>query len=105
MKMTVDLYAEYSVLPGHESRVLEMMRALTEKVRSEPGNLLFLPYVLNDQPRSWFVLESYVDRDAFAAHLGAEYGTDFNSEIAEHIEGEATTLTFVTPTADLVASL
>jgi quinol monooxygenase YgiN len=103
--MTVDLYAEYSVLPGHESRVSEMMRALTQKVRSEPGNLLFLPYVLADEPRNWFVLESYRDRDAFAVHLSAEYGREFNSEIAEHIEGDATTLTFVTPTADLVASL
>lgn len=37
------LYAEFTVKPGCEVRVAEMMRDLTEQVRLEPGNQLFNP--------------------------------------------------------------
>jgi len=34
--MTKTLYAEFTVKPGHEARVAEMMAALTTDVRNEP---------------------------------------------------------------------
>ena len=42
--MTKTLYAEFTVKPGSEARVAEMMPELTQHVRQEPGNELFLPY-------------------------------------------------------------
>lgn len=95
--MSKDLYAEYTVLPGHETRVAEMMRELTPLVQSEPGNLLFLPYTLADAPRKFFVMERYRDEQAFQQHMKADYGQQFNAEIGEHIEGDATTLTWLDP--------
>jgi quinol monooxygenase YgiN len=44
---------------GSEARVAEMMRELTEQVRSEPGNQLFLPYTRESNPREYFVFEVY----------------------------------------------
>ena len=41
--MTKTRYAEFTVKPGSEDRVAAMMRELTEHVRREPGNQLFLP--------------------------------------------------------------
>jgi quinol monooxygenase YgiN len=63
--MTKTLYAEFTVKPGSEARVAEMMRELTEQVRSEPGNQLFLPYTRESNPREYFVFEVYEDAAAF----------------------------------------
>jgi quinol monooxygenase YgiN len=41
--MPKTLYAEFTVTPGNEARVTEMMRELTAQVRQEPGNLVFEP--------------------------------------------------------------
>lgn len=38
---TKALYAEFTVKPGRQTRVAEMMRQLAEHVRREPGNLTF----------------------------------------------------------------
>ena len=38
--MSKTLYAEFTVKPGSEARVAEMMLELTRKVRQEPGNVI-----------------------------------------------------------------
>ncbi|QOT15258.1 putative quinol monooxygenase [Paenarthrobacter sp. YJN-5] len=93
--MPRDLYAEYTVLPGHEERVAEMMRELIPLVQAEPGNLMFLAFTLAEQPRKYFVMERYSDDEAFRQHMAAEYGHRFNAEIGEHIEGDMTSLTWL----------
>jgi quinol monooxygenase YgiN len=90
-----DLYAEYTVLPGHENRVAEMMRELIPLVQAEPGNLMFLAFTLAEEPRKYFVMERYSDDEAFRQHMAAEYGQRFNAEIGEHIEGDTTSLTWL----------
>lgn len=89
------LYAEFTVLSGHEERVAEMMRELTERVRAEPGNVVFLPFTETDNPRQYFVFEQYRDDAAFQAHITAPYGAVFNGELGEHIEGDGSVLTWL----------
>ena len=89
------LYAEFTVAPGNEARVAEMMRELTELVRAEPGNLIFDPYTEEAQPNRYFVFEAYVDEAAFEAHIGADYGARFNAELAELIEEDGSQLTWL----------
>lgn len=89
------LYAEFTVLPGHEARVAEMMATLAEHVRREPGNVQFLPFTETDNPRQYFIFEQYADADAFEAHITAPYGAVFNGELGEHIEGDASELTWL----------
>ena len=62
--MTKTLYAEFTVKPGSEARVAEMMLELTRHVRREPGNELFLPYTREENPREYFVFEVYRDEAA-----------------------------------------
>ena len=93
--MTKTLYAEFTVKPGSEVRVAEMMRELTEKVREEPGNQLFLPYTRQANPREYFVFEVYSDDAAFQEHITADYGAKFNGELAEHIEEDGSVLTWL----------
>ena len=97
--MTKTLYAEFTVKPGSEARVAEMMRELTEKVRSEPGNELFLPYTRESNPREYFVFEVYRDEAAFQEHISADYGAVFNGELGRHIEGDGSVLTWLQPHA------
>jgi quinol monooxygenase YgiN len=95
--MTKTLYAEFTVKPGSEARVAEMMRELTEQVRREPGNQLFLPYTRENNPREYFVFEVYEDDAAFQEHISADYGATFNGELAGHIEEDGSVLTWLQP--------
>ena len=76
--MPKTLYAEFTVTPGNEARVAEMMRELTTLVRQEPGNLVFEPYVEESNPNRYFVFEVYMDQAAFETHIAADYGARFN---------------------------
>jgi len=91
--MTKTLYAEFTVKPGHEARVAEMMAALTTDVRNEPGNLLFNAYTRETDPRSYFVFEIYRHDEAFLEHIRADYGARFNDELSQHIEEDGSVLT------------
>jgi quinol monooxygenase YgiN len=95
--MTKTLYAEFTVKPGHEGRVAEMMRQLTAEVRREPGNQLFLPYTRETNPREYFVFEVYEDDAAFQEHISADYGARFNGELADLIEEDGSVLTWLQP--------
>jgi len=95
--MTKTLYAEFTVKPGSEDRVAEMMRQLTNEVRQEPGNQLFLPYIREANPREYFVFEVYEDDAAFQEHISADYGARFNGELADLIEEDGSVLTWLQP--------
>jgi quinol monooxygenase YgiN len=95
--MTKTLYAEFTVKEGSEARVAELMRELTERVRNEPGNELFLPYTRETNPREYFVFEVYRDEAAFQEHITADYGATFNAELAQHIEEDGSILTWLEP--------
>lgn len=95
--MTKTLYAEFTVKPGNEDRVAEMMRQLTSDVRQEPGNQLFLPYTRETNPREYFVFEVYEDDAAFQEHISADYGARFNGELADLIEEDGSILTWLQP--------
>ena len=95
--MPKTLYAEFTVKPGNEARVAEMMRELTVLVRQEPGNVIFAPYTEEANPNRYFVFEVYEDEAAFEAHISAESGARFNAELAELIEGDASELTWLRP--------
>jgi quinol monooxygenase YgiN len=95
--MSKTLYAEFTVKAGSEARVSEMMKELTQLVRAEAGNELFLPYTREESPREYFVFEVYRDEAAFQQHIKADYGARFNKELAEHIEGEGSELTWLLP--------
>lgn len=91
----VTLYAEFTVLPGHEEEVAGLMAGLTRDVRAEPGNVAFEPYVERDNPRRYFVYEVYRDEQAFADHIGAPYGAVFNERLNQLIEEDGSQLTFL----------
>ena len=90
------LLAEFTVKAGSETRVAEMVTALAEHVRAEPGNLAFEVHTKAEEPRAYWIYEVYRDDDAFTAHLAAPYGPPFNAELTELIEEDGSVLTFLT---------
>jgi quinol monooxygenase YgiN len=99
--MPKTLYAEFTVTPGNEQRVAEMMRELTAHVRQEPGNLSFDAYTEEANPSRYFVFEVYKDDAAFEAHISADYGARFNAELTDLIEGDGSELTWLRPLTDM----
>jgi quinol monooxygenase YgiN len=93
--MTTSLYAEFTVLPGNEQRVSELVRDLTAAVRNEPGNVFFEPFRLETNPLHYVVFETYADEAAFAEHLAAEHGKAFNAELTPLVVGGASALTWL----------
>ena len=93
--MTKSLYAEFTALPGNEDRVRELLLELTAEVRRETGNVTFAPYTLESDPRRFFVFEVYSDEAAFGAHVSADYGLRFNTQLAGLIEGSGSELTWL----------
>jgi len=93
--MTWPLYAEFTALPGSESRVSELVAELTGTVITEPGCIRFEPFVQTENPRHWLVFEEYTDGDAFRAHLASAHSVAFNAVIADHIQGGASVVTML----------
>lgn len=97
--MTKTLIAEFTVRPGHEDRVRQLVLELTDEVRAEPGNLVFDPCTREDNARAYVVYEVYRDAAAFEAHITAPYGKTFNDELALYIEEPESQLTRLTSVA------
>ena len=74
--MTKTLYAEFTVKPGHEARVAEMMATLTTHVRNEPATLQRLHP--RKYPRSYFVFEIYRETDPALYSAISNYRDDRN---------------------------
>jgi quinol monooxygenase YgiN len=91
------LYAEFTAQADNVAEVAELVKELAESVREEPGNLVFAASQKRNNPAEFFVYEEYVDADAFAAHIAAEYGARFNSRLKELIVGDGSDLTFLMP--------
>ena len=89
------LHSQFTAKPGFEDEVAKMICGFADKVRSEPGNRVFDVYRHNDNPGKFFVMEAYVDEDAFQTHLGMPYGGPFNARLEELIEEPHSILTFL----------
>ncbi|KJC65710.1 Quinol monooxygenase YgiN [Agreia bicolorata] len=91
------LYAEFTALPGCEEAVAELLAALADDVRREPGCVEFAPYRVSAEPSRFFVYEVYRDGDAFAAHIEAPYGRAFNERLVPLIVEDGSQLTWLQP--------
>jgi quinol monooxygenase YgiN len=68
--------ARYQVAPENQARVRQLLAPLAAASREEPGNRGY--EVLNDleEPGEFRIVERYVDRAAFDAHLNSEHYHD-----------------------------
>jgi len=108
MSGEVRLIAQFTARHGAEEEVERLLLWLTNQVRLEPGCLEFTPHRAVRSPavgvessvdapvgRRFVVTERYRDEAAFAAHLAAPYGAEFNRALGLHIEESGSQLTFL----------
>ncbi len=95
--MRKTLLAEFTVKPGFETRVADLVAAFGRLVRDEPGNLVFDVYTKESNPRAYWIFEVYEDEAAFQKHITAPYGRPFNAELTQMIEEDGSILTFLNP--------
>ena len=97
--MATALLAEFTVRPGAEARVAELVTELAGRVREEPGNLTFAVYTKSENPRAYWTHEVYRDDQAFQANLAAPYGRPCNAALTGLIQEDGSILTFLTELA------
>ena len=95
--MSTTLIATFTARAGESATVTRLIAAYADVVRSEPGNERFEPFTDAEDDHRFVVVESYRDDDAFAAHLGARAGADFNADLMQHIVEPASVLQFLRP--------
>jgi quinol monooxygenase YgiN len=62
------------VRQGKEAELIQLMKYLTAKVKSnEPGCTIFIYVRSTEKPRTYLVVEQYVDQKAFDAHHATAY--------------------------------
>jgi quinol monooxygenase YgiN len=93
----VVLIAEFTALQGQDRLVADLLAELAASVRQEPGNIAFDCYQRADDPCRFVVYEIYRDRQAFDAHIAADYGAVFNKRLEQLIVEPHSILTFLKP--------
>lgn len=58
---------------GEEERVRALLEEIAPVVRDEPGCLMYIVHRSNEDPRTFFLYEQYVDEAAFQAHRETEH--------------------------------
>lgn len=91
----VTLIATFRTVDGQESRVMQLITAYGEIVRSEPGNIFFDIYTERNDNLAFVIIERYRDQGAFDQHLGGDAGKEFNRQLAPLIEGDGSELLFL----------
>lgn len=96
----VVLIAQFTARPGKQAAVAALLADLADKVRNEPGNVVFDCYQQSGNTQGFVVYEIYRDQRAFDEHISADYGATFNASLQELIIEPHSTLTFLTPIAE-----
>ncbi|MFM9920240.1 putative quinol monooxygenase [Lacisediminihabitans sp. H27-G8] len=97
--MTIALYAEFTATAGNHALVSDLIAEFAQRVRAEPGNLVFDPHHRVDSPSTVFVYEAYRDQAAFDEHLASSHGYDFNARLGGLVVGGGSRLTMLSPIA------
>ena len=67
------LKVDMLVKPGMEERCRELMRAMEDHSRKEPGCLMYIGHQSTEDPRKFMFYEQYKDAAALEAHRNAPY--------------------------------
>lgn len=65
------VHTTYIILSGYEDLAVECFIHIMRHAQQEPGTLLYTVRRSPDDPRHFFLYESYTDQEAFTAHCGS----------------------------------
>ena len=70
------LLVRYSVAAGNVEEVARLLVELARATRAEPGNRGYEVGTVDDRPGEFRLIEHYVDRAAFDAHVASAHYND-----------------------------
>ena len=75
------LVVRFDLRPGTEAEFDELIRSITAQIRSrEPGTLLYLCHIVQNEPTGRIFYELYKDREAFQAHEVQTHVREFHAQ-------------------------
>lgn len=86
---SIDLIATIETTSRSVETVTELLADYAAEVTAEPGNQRFEVYATGDDATRIVVIERYVDRAAFDAHLQDPRNAAFNAALADALGGDA----------------
>lgn len=93
----IALIAELTSTATGHSHVARLLAGYRDRVRQEPGNVVFSPGVEPGDPTCFWVYEEYADPDAFRAHLESAHNEEFNRAVGPYLQGGSSRLRMLTP--------
>ncbi|MES2169541.1 MAG: antibiotic biosynthesis monooxygenase family protein [Actinomycetota bacterium] len=96
----LQVIAHYSIAPGNEKAVLDLLPKLAEASRTEPGNLSYNAYVQLGNESEVVILEKYESPEAFAAHRQTDHFTQLGLGAIIPMLSDRVIETFPIPDAD-----
>jgi quinol monooxygenase YgiN len=85
--MEKEIIVKWKIKASETPRILALLRAMAEKTRAEPGNLLYTIYQSENDPNEIILHERYTDADAVEAHKKSDhYQRIVATEIIPHLE-------------------
>jgi quinol monooxygenase YgiN len=82
--MTYVVCATWTVKPGEEAAVIELLSQISQASEAEPGCLLFRVHRSLDDPATFFLYEQYASEAAFQAHAASDHVRRLVLEDAVH---------------------
>ena len=80
----VSLIFRMKIKDGKEAEAIEQMEKMAEAVEAnEPGVLAYVFHRLPDDPMQLVLFESYVDDDAFQAHMKTPHMAAFQASVRD----------------------
>lgn len=81
------IIAQWRIKKSETARILERLAELSQKTRSEPGNLSYAVYQSENDPSELILHECYVNAEAVEVHKNSEhYQRIVVNEIIPHLE-------------------
>ena len=77
----------FEVSPAQKGKAAVLLRQLAKQGRKDAGNLRFEVLQRLGQPDQFAILEAWKDKDAQAAHAGAEHTRQFRDKVQDLLRG------------------
>jgi quinol monooxygenase YgiN len=82
------LVVRFRLLPDHVEDFDRLVEETLPGIAEEPGTLIYLNHISNDDPNERVFYEAYADQDAFEAHEATAHTRRFLTERSAYLAGE-----------------
>ena len=83
------VHSEVPVEEGSRAEAIELLEAVAERTRAEPGVVEYRVTADLEQPNTLRIVETYEDEDAAEAHESSDHVAQFQQEMEPYLADDA----------------